>query len=147
MIQSLDEMHQFARDLIASIQPSDSGATVICLEGDLGAGKTTLTQMISKELSVETLPISPTFVLQKQYSVPESSGSSFISLVHIDAYRLETGDQMKPLRFSETLTLPRTLVIIEWPEQIASVIPEDSVYIRLVWVDETTRRIEIVRLA
>ncbi len=142
VIASLGELSDFAETLLDQLVAHEDKATILCLNGDLGAGKTTLTQYLAKHLGVAEPLSSPTFVIQKSYNIPESS-CGFIELVHIDAYRLESGDQMGPLRFSDTLALPKTLVVIEWSENILSVLPQDRVEVQLKWIDETTRQISV----
>ncbi|MCA9354082.1 MAG: tRNA (adenosine(37)-N6)-threonylcarbamoyltransferase complex ATPase subunit type 1 TsaE [Candidatus Kaiserbacteria bacterium] len=97
---------------------------VIALSGDLGAGKTTFTQELAKNLGVTEPITSPTFTIMKQY---ELSHDRFDTLVHIDAYRFEDESEAEPLRLKEVFTQPRTIVCVEWPEQIASYIPESAV--------------------
>lgn len=115
---------------------------VVALHGNLGAGKTTLTQEVGKQLGI-TEPIqSPTFVIQKNYPL---NNQSFERLIHIDAYRIEDESEMEQLNFSETLTTPKTLIIIEWPEQISGFIPKDSLIINLTYEDQESRNISVMQ--
>lgn len=115
---------------------------MVALHGNLGAGKTTLTQEIGKQLGIAESIQSPTFVIQKNYPL---NNQSFEQLVHIDAYRIEDESEMEQLNFSETLTTPKTLVIIEWPEQINSLIPNDSLIINLTYEDQESRNISVMQ--
>ena len=94
---------------------------VITLRGDLGAGKTTFTQQLAKHLGVTEHVVSPTFGIMKSYELFDHP--YFDQLVHIDAYRIEDDSEIKPLRFEELLRQSRTLVVIEWPERIANILP------------------------
>ncbi len=112
---SQKELSEVAREVLSSIKPLDDKATVIALYGELGAGKTTLVQAIASELGVEELVVSPTFVIAKWY---KTNANTFYTLVHIDAYRIDSEEEMKILGFTELLKQPRALVIVEWPEKI-----------------------------
>lgn len=111
---------------------SISGAVVVALRGELGAGKTTFTQVLGRTLGVAEPITSPTFIVMKSYEVDHEQ---FDTLVHLDAYRIEDESELVPLKLSELLNRPRTIVCIEWPERISKIIPEEAC-----WID-----IEIVK--
>lgn len=115
-LESVDEVSAFAKELLEGLRPKADRATLTTLSGELGAGKTTLTQAIAKHLGVEEHVTSPTFVLMKIYALPEEA--PFRRLVHIDAYRLSGGKDLAPLGLDEILQDPSNLVLIEWPEQV-----------------------------
>ena len=138
-IYKLDEIDAVARELLASeVQPNAQHATVWGLQGDLGAGKTTLVQAIARVLGVGETVASPTFILQKRYPL---AGQRFASLIHIDAYRLESAAELKPLRLEETLSDPENLVLFEWPERADAALPPHIKLLKLSVIDESTRRI------
>lgn len=114
------------------------GASVIALSGPLGAGKTTFSQAVAKELGVTDAVLSPTFVVEKRYATADHR---FSRLVHIDAYRLETSRELLVLHFSETVRDPQTLIIIEWAERVADIVPKDALWIKLAHVREGVRHI------
>lgn len=116
-----------------------AGATVIALSGDLGAGKTALTQHIARVLGVAQIPPSPTFVIMRSY---ETTDTTFTKLVHIDAYRIETEDELRPLHLDAEFGNEGALVCIEWPEKIASAIPEGALHITLTTVNENERELK-----
>jgi len=92
-----------------------AGAFVIGLSGHLGAGKTSFTKLLAKELGITETVTSPTFVIMKIYEI--SAGTfSFKRLVHIDAYRLEKRGELEALDFERISSDPQNLMIIEWPE-------------------------------
>ncbi len=114
---------------------------VIALQGDLGAGKTTLTQGIAAGLGIRARVTSPTFTLVNEYE-----GQSGPRLVHIDAYRLgdETG---RAVAESATFGLEEILdrevleemnggavAVIEWAERVTPLLPDDCLFVAL---DET----------
>ena len=94
-------------------------ASIVTLRGDLGSGKTTLVQCIAKVLGIDEPVTSPTFVIQKEYTVDEHPWIN--RLVHIDAYRLEGKDQLEYLGWCELVDDPHTLVCIEWPEMVEGI--------------------------
>ena len=103
-------------------------ATVLALEGDLGAGKTTFVQTLARELGVADVVQSPTYVLMKSYSLqlsgPEATtNKKFTKLVHIDAYRLESPEEFAALRPEEFLADPECLVVVEWPQKLGDKLP------------------------
>ncbi len=114
-ITSLESLTAFAEHLVQTAMPHKDRAYVITLSGDLGAGKTTLTQEVGTLLGSQDSINSPTYVIEQRYAI---SNSDFTQLVHIDAYRLEEKDDPYKIGLDQTLLDPTTLVIIEWPEKI-----------------------------
>lgn len=109
-------------------------AAVVTLQGDLGAGKTTFTQTLARTLGVTEPVTSPTFVIMKGYELIDQP---FDSLVHIDAYRLESSAELAVLGYVELLNTPRTLIVIEWPERVADLIPKDACELTFTLTGET----------
>jgi len=138
-IGSLEEMKQCAKQFVHSLKPHKE-ATVIGLSGDLGSGKTTFVQCVAGLLGVEEAVTSPTFVIQKTYPL---SGQVFTALVHIDAYRIEDPHELEVLRWNHTRKNPGNLIVIEWPEKIASLLPNTAKMIHFTYVDDTNREVVI----
>lgn len=105
------------------------GAVVVGLYGNLGAGKTSLTQGVAKALGVLENIVSPTFVIEKIYALDFAS-RPLTHLIHIDAYRLEKSSELLRLGWNEIISDPNNLILIEWPENVAEIMPE-HVKIRL----------------
>ena len=126
-VQTVGELESVAKDLLNKLR-TESGeqATVVALHGDLGAGKTTFTQLLARELGVSDTVQSPTFVVMKFY---ETTDDMFARLFHIDAYRIEDSDEMRPLHFAEMLAENNTLICIEWAERIADLLPKDTLHL------------------
>jgi len=120
---SIEEMQQIAKDFVETLKKTQNAATVVGLYGDLGAGKTTFTQSVAKAVGVEDHVVSPTFVIEKIYELPQPQ-TGFTHLIHIDAYRLEKSDELLHLGFQEITSDPNNLILIEWPERVADVMPE-----------------------
>lgn len=136
-ITGLEDLRAEAEGFAASLAPKPDAATLVTLSGELGAGKTAFTQAVARSLGVTDPVTSPTFVLAKSYELPEGNG--FRRLVHIDAYRLTDGKELKALDFAHTMEDPHTLVLLEWPEMVADTLPAADVAIRLEALPDETR--------
>ena len=138
---SLKETQEAAQEFLHTLESESvgNGALVVGLYGDLGSGKTSFTQGLAKALGIEMPVLSPTFVIEKRY---DTLHSRFKKLVHIDAYRFESPDELLKLRWGETLGALENLVLIEWPERVASVLPDTMKKIKFTFIDEHTRTIE-----
>jgi tRNA threonylcarbamoyladenosine biosynthesis protein TsaE len=117
---SQNQTAEIARHILDTLSPFDDKATVLALQGDLGAGKTTLTQSLALALGISDTVVSPTFVIAKFY---QAYDVAFHHMVHIDAYRIESLDELGPLGWKQLLQQPNTLVVVEWPERIADALP------------------------
>ncbi len=144
------EIPMIAQEILRSLETSahtlePARARILALAGDLGAGKTTLTKEIAKQLGITETVISPTYVIMKSYpiTIPKPYTLDATTLVHIDAYRLESDDELARLGWSELISDPKNLIIIEWPEKVKNLIPENSIWIRLAHTEDSKRVIEI----
>jgi tRNA threonylcarbamoyladenosine biosynthesis protein TsaE len=133
---SLEETQKLAKQWLASLAQLEGGATVVGLYGNLGAGKTAFTQAVARELGITEPTTSPTFVIEKLY---ETNHSIFKRLIHIDAYRLEAGRELQALDFEKLVENKNNLILIEWPENVREILPENHLKIQCTFVDETTR--------
>ncbi len=136
---SLEETTEIAKNFLETIHQR-SGACVVALQGDLGAGKTAFSQALGQHLGVVENIHSPTFVIMKIYGIDYRG---FKNLIHIDAYRLEKESELLHLGWEEMISEPENLILIEWPENVSGIIPEDARKISLKVVDENIRDIEI----
>ncbi|MDF1497078.1 MAG: tRNA (adenosine(37)-N6)-threonylcarbamoyltransferase complex ATPase subunit type 1 TsaE [Patescibacteria group bacterium] len=121
-VDDMSDWEIVAEFLISKMKPG----MIVTLQGDLGAGKTTLTQYIAKQLGVTKRALSPTFALIRSYDVGSllsrkegGRGTGDVGrLVHLDAYRIEDERDLLALDLDEELMEPGTVMIIEWPERI-----------------------------
>ncbi len=149
--KSLQETHDLAKQLVdalvgGSATDTRGQALVLALEGDLGAGKTAFVQGLAKALGVEERITSPTFVLMKKYEIEAGNWkleTGIKQLVHIDAYRFESADEMAPLRWQELLADPGNLIALEWPERVPGSLPGDALKLEFTFIDESTREIVV----
>ena len=137
--KSLEETKKIAHDFLITVDVADR-AVVVALAGDLGSGKTTFTKAVAEELGVADTITSPTFVIEK---INELSSQKFKHLIHIDAYRLERAEELVHLGWNEIISDPSNLILIEWPERVPGIIPENARKISFKFIDETTREISI----
>jgi tRNA threonylcarbamoyladenosine biosynthesis protein TsaE len=97
--------------------------TVLCLDGDLGAGKTTLTQFIAREFGVSEYITSPTFTIIKEYE-------GRLPFYHMDVYRINSEDDMYDLGYDEYI-YSEGVTIIEWSRKIKGILPEERISIEI----------------
>lgn len=136
------ELAEEAKSLLESLNPSTESATTIFLSGNLGAGKTTFTQLLASELGVEETVVSPTYVILKKYSLPD--GKKWRTLIHTDLYRLDNLRDAEILGLHTLAADPTNLLMIEWPKQIPDLNIKPTVTIDLETTDEDHRQIEII---
>lgn len=137
--KSLEDTRRIARDIAEGIDVEDR-AHVIGLSGDLGAGKTAFVQELARVLGVVDRVASPTFVLLKMY---ETTHKKIDTLIHIDAYRLESGNELSVLGFEEMLREPRTLICVEWHERVQEILPNEYTVVQFDPLNSYTRNVEI----
>lgn len=118
-LKNLDDTEKLGNVIGRATEPGD----IICLNGDLGAGKTTLTQAIARGLNVpsRSYVTSPSFAIMHEYT-------GIIPLYHMDFYRLSDSSDVIDLGFEEYFYLDG-LTVIEWAERAADILPEERVSI------------------
>ncbi|WP_250672888.1 tRNA (adenosine(37)-N6)-threonylcarbamoyltransferase complex ATPase subunit type 1 TsaE [Paraclostridium ghonii] len=97
--------------------------SVVCLIGDLGAGKTTMTKSLAKSLEVDDDITSPTFTIVNEYE-------GKIPLYHFDVYRIGSSDEMYDIGFDEYIN-GDGVCIIEWANLIEDILPDEYLYIEI----------------
>jgi tRNA threonylcarbamoyladenosine biosynthesis protein TsaE len=128
--QDPNETFQFAARLATLLQPRD----VICLEGDLGAGKTTFTKGLAKGLEIKKTVNSPTFTIIKEYK-------GRLPLYHMDVYRVS--DAFEDLGFDEYFE-GDGVTVVEWAHLIEEQLPEERLTIYLYHESLENRKIVFV---
>ncbi len=139
--QSLKDTENFAEDFLKNLKSFPDEATIIALSGNLGSGKTTFTQFFAKHLGITENITSPTFVIMKSYKLKTKN---YKLLHHIDSYRLKSGEELNKLGWQEMISDPKNLILIEWPENVSDVIPQNAIKINFEFIDETTRKINLI---
>ena len=131
-VNSAQQMQDLGRVIAQTAKAHD----LLLLNGDLGAGKTTLTQGIGRALGIKRPVKSPTFTIVREY--PEAR----LPLYHMDFYRLED-DDLSSIDLNAYLAEPG-IVVIEWPEIVQEQLPETFLEITIKRVDDSwdsTKRI------
>ena len=122
-------------ELAQNIESEKFPNMVICLEGDLGSGKTVFTKGFAKAMEIEEDITSPTFNIIKEYTTGE------LPLYHMDVYRLD--GNVKNLGIEEYYT-KKGITIIEWSDTIPDYLPEKRLVIKFRVVNENTRSITLI---
>ena len=110
--------------------------SVVCLLGDLGAGKTTLVRGVAEGLNIKEVVQSPTFNIMKIYLKGDRP------LIHIDAYRL--ADINTDIGLDEYIGYETGITMIEWPMYIDHLIPKEAVYVELKHLGDDKRKVLII---
>jgi tRNA threonylcarbamoyladenosine biosynthesis protein TsaE len=139
--KSVEETKKLAQEFVSDLKQQENGATVVCLFGDLGSGKTTFVKQVAIEFGIEEIVTSPTFVIEKIYKVDRLGFKKFI---HIDAYRLEEGGELLALGWKEMIANKENIIFIEWPKFVASALPEKRHNITFTFLDENTRKVDFI---
>lgn len=131
--ESPEETQNLGEKLGKTLKPGD----VVALIGDLGTGKTCLTQGIARGIGIDADEVvsSPSYILINEYK-------GKMPIYHIDLYRLENIAEIADLGIGEYVE-SEGVCIIEWAERMEEGLPETSIRIYITWEDENTRSIKI----
>lgn len=121
--------------LATRLEPFLERGDVIALIGELGAGKTTFTQRLAQALGVKEQVNSPTFTLIKEYQ-------GRLPLYHMDLYRLEDIGEAEALGLDDYF-YGDGVCVIEWPDRLGALLPEDALFIEIAVIAPTSRRIQL----
>lgn len=131
-LYALEEIETVVKEILPLLKSS-----VICFKGEMGAGKTTLIQSLCAALAVEDVVSSPTFSLINEYQ--NKAGKS---IYHFDCYRIDSEEEALDFGAEEYL-YSGNLCLIEWAENIASLLPEDHQIIELEKISTLTRKLTL----
>lgn len=129
--RSPEQTRRIGVRLGGALQPGD----IICLQGDLGAGKTTFVQGIAQGWGSRDSVSSPTFILVNVYRRGDAG-----QLFHMDAYRLDSTPEAEELDLDTMLA--QGPLIVEWPERINGLVPSENLWVKLEHVDEEEREMK-----
>lgn len=130
-IGSLDELDNVAREVLDSL----AGRSVVAFDAPMGAGKTTLISRIAAMLNADDDVASPTFAIVNQYEGDRT-------IFHFDMYRIERVEEALDFGCEEYFASGE-LCLVEWPEKIEPLLPEDTMVVRIEIVSDTERRFVI----
>lgn len=116
--KSDNETKELAKNFIEDFIKEDNG-NVVLLHGNLGAGKTTFVKGIMDYFGISSDKVkSPTFIIMKKYDIDEGE-NKFNQLYHLDAYRVNSYEDIKTLEIEKILLDKNKLFLIEWPDNIS----------------------------
>ena len=128
---SEDETQKIGFEVAQKIKKGD----VISLTGSLGAGKTVFAKGFAKQLGIGEAIVSPTFTLVQEYD-------GRMKMYHLDLYRLSGEDEFESMG-GEDFLYSDGVTLIEWSEKIESMLPDDTIYVKITINEDLTRTIEI----
>jgi tRNA threonylcarbamoyladenosine biosynthesis protein TsaE len=129
---SADQTQRLGERLGRLLQPGD----VVCLQGDLGSGKTCLTQGIARGLGVGQSVTSPTFIIINEYALPGAA----LKLRHIDLYRIARLAEARALGLEDYLN-GDDICVVEWAERVLELLPAERLWVTLRYVNDTQREL------
>ena len=132
---SAQETNALAKKFASSL----SGGDILCLYGDLAAGKTTFAQGLGEHLGVNRV-ISPTYIILRQYPTTYPGVSRFN---HLDLYRLESYKETKSFDLDELWSDKKAVTVIEWPDRLNGHLPPSYYKITFEIVSGSKRRVTI----
>jgi tRNA threonylcarbamoyladenosine biosynthesis protein TsaE len=134
--ETQDVGYSFA-DYVKDHRESQS-ATIVTLQGELGAGKTTFLQGFAKGLGLEGRLVSPTFIIVREYTLPSDE-----LFYHIDLYRISDTTELPALGLEELLSNKNVIVAIEWPEKLGKEITQSHYQLKFTSISTDEREMTI----
>lgn len=128
-ISSLDELDKVAEAVVEALD----GRTVVAFDAPMGAGKTTLISRIAAYLGAQDDVTSPTFAIVNQYEGSERT------IYHFDMYRIERIEEALDFGCEEYFASGE-LCLVEWPEKIEALLPDDTMVVRIEILSDSERR-------
>ncbi|MEZ4103863.1 MAG: tRNA (adenosine(37)-N6)-threonylcarbamoyltransferase complex ATPase subunit type 1 TsaE [Candidatus Paceibacterota bacterium] len=142
-IENVTDLERFVTNVFNTLKLKKNlnQATVLAFCGDLGAGKTTFVQFLAKQLGVDGVVNSPTFTIMKKYSLPNKT--QWGCLVHMDVYRIDDVQELKPLGFNDLLVDGKNLICVEWAGKITEELPKDTIWLNFLVSEEGGREVVV----
>lgn len=135
LIKDIDGIEDAARKVLAAI----GDRTVVAFHGDMGAGKTTLINAISRILgAVDDATSSPSFSIVNEYV-----GADGNTIYHFDLYRLNDIEEAYDMGFEDYID-SGNLCLIEWPDIAESLLPDDTVHVSVSEMDDGSRQVTVI---
>lgn len=137
-IPDIQHINIAARDLLSLCK----NRFFFAFYGDLGAGKTTFIKAICEALGSPDHIASPTFSLVNEYHFPDAS-SKLRNIYHMDFYRLKSISEALDIGVVDYFQHPGSYCFIEWPEIVESLLPENTVRVRITTNSDRSRTVNI----
>lgn len=126
--QTMDIAMQFAATL--------NGGETVLLSGDLGAGKTHFAKGVARQFGIDEVVTSPTFTLHNCYQ-------GRLALNHFDFYRIDDSEEVAILGLDELFSVPDGVSLIEWSQNVKSLLPSKCIVVTVTKTGENSREIDI----
>ena len=136
-IQSLDQIHEAAKEFIAAMGEN----TVFALYGKMGAGKTTFVKAVCEELGVTDVITSPTFAIVNEYRSEDTAELIY----HFDFYRIKKLEEVYDMGY-EDYFYSGALCFIEWPELVEELLPGNTIKVSIEEQKDGTRTVTLNQL-
>lgn len=133
IIENIDQMKKFANKLAPLLKEGD----LVNLQGDLGAGKTSLVSFIANYYSIKNAT-SPSFAIVNIYD-------GDVKIYHLDLYRFDNEDEILDIDFETYFYPVDAITFIEWSEKAKSYLPDGLINIKIEKIDENRRKISLGR--
>ena len=134
-IKDIESIGEAARQFVSEI----GDRRVFAFYGKMGAGKTTFIKAVCEALGVEDVITSPTFAIVNEYSIP-AGGALEGAIYHFDFYRIKKLEEVYDMGY-EDYFYSGSLCMIEWPELIEELLPEDAVKVSIVEQEDGSRQV------
>ena len=131
-IESLDTIGAAAQQFIESI----GDARIIAFYGSMGAGKTTFIKAVCQHLGVEDVITSPTFAIVNEYTDRQDN-----PIYHFDFYRIKRLEEVYDMGYEEYF-YSGNLCLLEWPELIEDILPDDTIRVKITIAPDGCRMLE-----
>ena len=132
-VNGLGDLYDAAGEILDSLE----GRTIVALRGEMGAGKTTLIREIAAQLGATDTVTSPTFAIVNQYK-----GKGGRRIHHFDFYRINDVREAYDFGYEEYF-YSGDLCLVEWPEKIEQLLPDNAMTVRITVDSDTARTFEI----
>jgi tRNA threonylcarbamoyladenosine biosynthesis protein TsaE len=133
---SEEETENIGKTLAMSLSKGDS----VLLRGNLGAGKTVFSRGFARGLGITEPVSSPTYTIVQEYELPDGG-----RLYHLDLYRISGVNAALAFGVDEFLDDPQGISLIEWPDRIDGILPENAVCVEIEHLSDCERRLTICR--
>ena len=134
--QNPDDTRKLGRTIARELK----GGEVLCLYGELGAGKTTFAQGFIDFFLPQKRVLSPTFIIVRHYLI---SHKLIKNIYHVDLYRIASIGDIAGLGLTELMYKPDSIVLVEWAERLGNLLPKKRIDIKFSIINEKEREIDI----
>lgn len=126
------------RQIAANLGKNMKAPVFICLNGNLGSGKTVFAKGLAQAFGIENDKIkSPTYTFVRQYKAKKDV------FYHFDFYRIEAADDLMRRDLEEIFSAKNAVIVIEWADHVRGILPDKRIEVKFEYVDGTTRKLSI----